>query len=149
MKVKKAVFYDVKEFEALGLETTKLVDKQQYEEAGKLVQKASRMVTKALNQMLNETTIVYDLNFKTPADEFAYEVTRYKGYEELIPVAIEVKKPDPAKIKYSKTFTDKAEFFRGKAVEAAEAGRWEEALVVIKDATIEVRRGLRILGVSM
>ena len=146
---RKTVSYDSDAVEALLLDADKLAKQEKYEEAGKSVQKASRLVTKALNLMLNEQTITYDLNFKTPADEFAYEVTRYKGYEELIPVAIEVKKPDPAKIKYSKTFTDKAEFFRGKAVEAAEAERWEEALVVIKDATIEMRRGLRILGVSM
>ncbi len=33
--------------------------------------------------------------------------------------------------------------------EAAKGDRWEEAMVVIRDATIEVRRGLRLLGVSM
>ena len=146
---RKTVSYDSDEVSALLVKANQLADKKKYEEGGKHVQKASRIVTKALNQMLNEQTITYDLNFKTPADEFNYEVTRYKGYAELIPVAIDVKKPGPAKIKYSKTFTDKAEFFKGKAQESAKAERWEEALVIIKDATIEVRRGLRILGVSM
>lgn len=146
---RKVVSYDSDAVSALLVKANKLADKKKYEEAGKSVQKASRMVTKALNQMLNEQTITYDLNFKTPSDEFNYEVTRYKGYAELIPVAIDVKKPGPAKIKYSKTFTKKAEFYKGKAHESAEAGRWEEALVIIKDATMEIRRGLRILGVSM
>lgn len=146
---RKTVSYDSDAVGALIVDAKSLAEKQQYESAGKQVKKAERMVTKALNQMLNEQTIVYDLNFKTPADEFAYEVNRYKGYAELVPVAIEVKKPGPAKIKYAKTFQDKAEFFRGKAHESAEAGRWEEALVIIRDATIEMRRGLRILGVSM
>ena len=146
---RKTVSYDSDSVSALLIKANKLADKNKYEEAGTHVKKASRIVTKSLNQMLNEQTITYDLNFKTPADEFKYEVVRYKGYAELIPVAIDVKKPDPAKIKYSKTFTDKAEFFKGKALEAAADERWEEALVVIKDATMEVRRGLRILGVSM
>ena len=146
---RKTVSYDSDAVGTLIVDAKNLAEKQQYESAGKQVKKAERMVTKALNEMLNQQTIVYDLNFKTPADEFAYEVNRYKGYAELVPVAIEVKKPDPAKIKYSKTFQDKAEFFKGKAHESAEAERWEEALVIIKDATMEMRRGLRILGVSM
>ena len=146
---RKTVAYDSDAVGSLILDAKNLAEKQQYESAGKQVKKAERMVTKALNEMLNEQTIVYDLDFKTPADEFAYEVNRYKGYAELVPVAIEVKKPGPAKIKYAKTFQDKAEFFKGKAHEAAEAERWEEAIVVIKDATMEMRRGLRILGVSM
>ena len=146
---RKTVSYDSDAVGSLVVDAKNLAEKQQYESAGKQVKKAERMVTKALNEMLNAQTIVYDLNFKTPADEFAYEVNRYKGYAELVPVAIEVKKPGPAKIKYAKTFEDKAEFFKGKAHESAEAGRWEEAIVIIQDATMEMRRGLRILGVSM
>lgn len=146
---RKTVSYDSDAVGSLIVEAKGQAEKQQYEAAGKNIKKAERMVTRALNQMLNEQTIVYDLNFKTPADEFKYEVNRYKGYAELIPVAIEVKKPSEGSIKYMEGYRKKAEFFKEKAHEAAEAERWEEAIVVIKDATIEIRRGLRVLGVSM
>lgn len=146
---RKTVSYNSDDVGNLIVDAKNLAGQQKYEAAGKQIKKAERMVTRALNEMLNSHTIVYDLNFKTPAEEFKYEVNRYKGYAELIPVAIEVKKPSAGSIKYAKTFQDKSEFFKSKAQEAAKAGRWEEAMVVIKDATMEIRRGLRILGVSM
>ena len=43
----------------------------------------------------------------------------------------------------------RALLFREKAEESSKAGRHDESLVIIKDATTEVRRGLRYLGVNM
>ncbi len=145
----KVVDYDHDLVEKLILDAVALSTNDQYERAKTQIKKAEREVTKALNDMLNATTIVYDLNFETPADEYAYEVRKYEGYIELIPVAIEVKKPRASMIALMKTYVKKGAFFKEKSDEAAKAERWEEAMVVIRDATIEVRRGLRLLGVSM
>lgn len=145
----KLVDYDHDVVEKLVTDAVALTSKNQFGPAKRRIKEAERLVTKALNDMLNSQTIVYDLNFETPADEYAYEVKQYESYLELIPVAIEVKKPGKNTIKFSETYVKKGKFFREKADEAAEAGRWEEALVVIRDATIEIRRGLRLLGVSM
>jgi len=145
----KLVDYDHDLVEKLITEAVQLSTKDQYDPAKRRIKKAERLVTKALNDMLNSTTIVYDLNFETPADEYAYEVNKYNSYLELIPVAIEVKKPRAGSIKLMETYVNKGKFFKQKADEAAKAERWEEAMVVIRDATIEVRRGLRLLGVSM
>ncbi|MDH3325568.1 MAG: hypothetical protein OEM38_02485 [Gammaproteobacteria bacterium] len=145
----KLVDYDRDLVEKLVTEAVQLSTKNKFVSAKKLIKKAERLVIKALNEMLNSQTIVYDLNFATPDEEYAYEVTQYEGYLELIPVAIEVKKPRAGSIKLMETYVGKGKFFREKADEAAKAGRWEEAMVVIRDATIEVRRGLRLLGVSM
>lgn len=127
-----------------------LAKKNEFQKAGKLVKRAERIVTRALNDMYKgQTAVVYDLNFDTPSDEYDYEVKRYLGYEELIPVAIEVKKPRKGMLTLMEKHLEKARFFREKSEESAKAGRWDEALVVIKDATVEVRRGLRYLGVNM
>jgi len=145
----KLVDYDHDLVEKLVTEAVALSEKNKFNGAKNRLRKAERLVTKALNDMLNSQTIVYDLNFETPAEEYAYEVKQYEGYLELIPVAIEVKKPGKGSIKLMETYVKKGKFFKEKADEAAKAERWEEAMVVIKDATIEVRRGLRLLGVSM
>jgi len=146
---RKTVNYDNKAVAQLVLDANASAEQNKFDIAEKKIKKAERMVTSALNQMLNEQTLVYDLNFKTLAEEFKYELNRYNSYAELIPVAIDVKKPKPSAIKFMETYRKKAEFFKDKAEESAAAGREEEAIVIIKDATIEMRRGLRILGVSM
>jgi len=99
--------------------------------------------------MLGSRTVVFELKFDTPADEYHYEVERYKSYLVLIPKAIEVRRPSQGAIKLAQTYVDKGKFFAEKAEESAQAGRYAEAIVIVKDATKEVRRGLMILGVSM
>ena len=145
----KVSHYDQKEVKKLKASAASLAKSKKFAKARKEISLAERLVSESLNTMLGSKTIVYELKFETPKDEYDYEVKRYVGYLELIPVALEVKKPRPASIKLMESYRKKGEFFAGKAEESIKAGRYEEAIVVIKDATKEVRRGLMILGVSM
>ncbi len=145
----KAVDYDRAKVDEQIKKADGLAGKQQYNEAMKVLGGAERAVTEALNGMLGSKTLVYEVKFDTPKEEYEYEVKRYQSYAELIPVALEVKKPRPGAIKLMERYKEKGEFFAEKSKESAAAGRWEEAIVVIKDATKEVRRGLMLLGVSM
>ncbi len=145
----KAVDYDHDVVGSLIAEAKKLSEEHKFRRAKNRIQRAENLVNRALNDMLGSRTLVYELKFATKEDEYNYEVKRYFSYEELVPVAIEVKKPSESAIKLANTYIDKGKFFMEKSKESAAAGRWDEALVVIRDATIEVRRGLRMLGVSM
>lgn len=145
----KAVDFDRDVVGSLIIEAKKLAEEHKFKKAKNRISRAENLVNTALNSMLGSQTLVYELNFETPADEYKYEVDRYKSYLELIPVAIEAKKPSEGAIKLADTYVNKGKFFHEKSKESAAAGRWEEAIVVIKDATLEVRRGLRLLGVSM
>lgn len=146
---RKIVDYDRKEVAKLLAEADTLANQNKFKEAGQKARQAERLIATAMNEMLGSQTIVYELTFDTPKDEFEYETKRYESYLELIPVAIEVKKPSEGSMKLMQSYVDKGKFFHDKAHEAAKAGRWAEALVVIKDATQEVRRGLMLLGVNM
>ncbi len=145
----KVSLYDLNKLNKLKASADSLAKSKKFAKARKEISLAEKMVAESLNSMLGSKTIVYELKFDTPKDEYDYEVKRYAGYLELIPVALEVKKPRPASIKLMETYRKKGEFFASKAEESFTAGRHVEAIVVIKDATKEVRRGLMILGVSM
>ncbi len=143
------VDYDRAKVERLLEEADALAKQQRYRAGERKLNKAEREITLALNAMLGSRTIVFELKFDTPADEYRYEVDRYHSYRVLIPKAIELRKPSKGAIKLAQTYVDKGRFFAEKAEESAQAGRYEEAIVIVKDATKEVRRGLMILGVSM
>ncbi len=145
----KPVDYDHAKVDALVVEAARLAKQNQYPQATRKLASAEREITVALNGMLGSRTVVFELKFDTPADEYRYEVERYKSYLVLIPKAIEVRKPSQGAIKLAQTYVDKGKFFAEKAEESAQAGRYAEAIVIVKDATKEVRRGLMILGVSM
>ncbi len=125
-----------------------LAEKKDYVRANKLLQQARTTITGALHKILDSKTIVYDLKFDTPADEYDYELMRFGGYEELIPVAIEAKKPAPGAIKLMESFLNKARSRRDEAVAKAEAGDYPMAIAMLLQATKTVRRALRMVGVS-
>ena len=141
--------YDKKKVKQLEKEADEFAKREDYKQAISTLRKAEREITLALNAMLNQQTLVYELKFDTPKDEFEYEVKRYKSYEELIPVALEVKKPKPGSIKLMEMFKKKATFFAEKAQESADKDNYPEALVIIKNATKEIRRGLMSLEMMM
>ncbi len=124
-----------------------LADNKNYTRANVLLSEVQKTITVALHKMLDSSTIVYDLNFATAADEYEYELKRFVGYEELIPVAIEAKKPAPGAIKLMESFHEKARKRRDQAVAKAATGEYGDAIAMLQQATKTVRRALRMVGV--
>ena len=143
-----AVDYDKKQVAAIKEEARVLAEKADYVNANKKLEVAQHIITTAIQQMLNSQTIVYDLNFATPKDEFEYELKRYGGYEELIPIAVEQKRPNEGMKKLMETYVKKGQGMRDTAVKTAKAGDYPRAIAMMQDATEEIRRALRMLGVS-
>jgi hypothetical protein len=143
-----AVDYDHAKVDALVNEAQAAADKGQYNAANDALIKAERLVTQAIGAMLDAQTIVYDLNFDTPADEYAYELKRFASYEELIPVAIEEKRPAESVVKLMDTYVAKGRSQRDEAVSKAKSGNYPDAISMLLSATEEIRRALRLAGVS-
>jgi len=143
-----AVDYDHVKVDGLVSDARALSDKGQHEKATQALIKAERLVTQAIQSMLNAQTIVYDLNFETPADEYEYERKRFISYEELIPVAIEEKKPAEAVVKLMDTYVVKGRARHAEAAVKAKAGNYPEAISLMLAATEEIQRALRLAGVS-
>ncbi len=145
--VPEGALYDVGDVTQKLAEAQALADKRNYIHANAVLGKVQRTITVALHKMLDSTTLVYDLNFETAADEYEYELKRFVGYEELIPVAIEAKKPAPGAIKLMESFHEKARKRRDQAVAKAAAGEYGDAIAMLQQATKTVRRALRMVGV--
>jgi hypothetical protein len=142
------VDYDKERVSELVSEAESLAAKSQYKIATQYLQNAERIVTMAINDMLNEQTIVYDLNFETAEEEYQYELKRYISYEELIPIAIEQKKPSAGAVTLMNTFVEKGRFQKGEAVKTAKSGDFPVAITMMRSATEQIRRALRIAGVT-
>lgn len=143
-----AVDYDHAKVDQLTGQARELADKSQFDQATQSIVAAERLVTQAIHSMLDAQTIVYDLNFDTPAEEYDYERKRYISYEELIPIAIEEKKPAEAVVKLMGTYVDKGRAQKADAESKAKSGSYPEAITAMVAATEEIRRALRLAGVS-
>ncbi len=142
------VKYDEKAVAKLISDAKAFAGKNDYVRANGLLQKAQKILTVALHKMLDSKTLVYDLNFETAADEYDYELKRFGGYEELIPVAIEAKKPAPGAIKLMESFLAKARTRRDEAEAKAASSDYGAAIGMMQQATMTVRRALRMVGVT-
>ena len=140
--------YDKNEVEKLKTSAEQSAKKGDYLKANQNLEKAQRMITVALHKMLNNQTIVYDLNFETAEEEYEYELKRFAGYEELIPIAVEQKKPAAGPKKLMESFLKKGQDLRDRAVKNAKAGDFPTAIAMLQDATKDVRRALRMIGVA-
>lgn len=143
-----AVEYDKKEVADLKSKAVNLAKSGAYGKANHLLEQAQGRITGALQKMLESRTIVYDLNFESEEEEYDYELKRFGGYEELIPVAIEAKKPTQGAIRLMESFLAKARKMRDAAKSKAKEGGYPMAIAMLQDATKEVRRALRMVGVT-
>jgi len=143
----KLVKVDMKAIDAQIAKAQQLASDQQYSAAIILLSKAQETLTSALGKMLNAQTMSYELVFKTLKDEYEYELARYQSYEELVPVAIEQRRPPQQSIELMNGFVARAKEIEALAVPVAKSGDYKKAIQMIQGATSHVRRALRMVGV--
>ncbi len=142
------VEYDKAKVKSLKTEADVLAKKGEFSRSNAKLEQAQRIVTMGLHKMLDSKTLVYDLKFESPAEEFGYELKRFSGYEELVPVAVEMKKPAAGALSLMDSFLVKARKRRDEARDKANAGDYAAAMEMMAQATKTVRRALRMVGVS-
>lgn len=120
-----------------------------YEKAVVRLSEAQTIVTSSLQGMLNNKQLVIELDISTPEKEYFYELRRYQGYEELIEVAIDVKKPSEMAVETMLKMGDKAKWMSDQARSKAMQGDYPVAIRMIMDATKVVKQALRLAGVTM
>ena len=120
-----------------------------YEKAVVRLNEAQSIVTSSLQGMLNNKQLVIELDISTPEKEYFYELRRYQGYEELIEVAIDVKKPSEMAVETMLKMGDKAKWMSEQARTKAMQGDYPVAIRMMMDATKVVKQALRLAGVTM
>lgn len=145
----KGVVYDKDKVNQLAAEADKLAEQNKFAEGGKLLVSARDLIDAATSQMMHKQELVYELKLDTPQDEYKYEHDQYLGYAELIPVAIENKQPGKGQMLLVSRHEEKARQMADEADKKAQAGEYPVAIRMIKDATEEVRKALKIMGVPL
>jgi len=120
-----------------------------YEKAVTRLAEAQSIITSSLQGILNNKQLVIELDIDTPEKEYFYELRRYQGYEDLIAIAIDVKKPSEMAQETMLKLGDKAQWMSEQARGKAIAGEYPVAIRMMMDATNVVKQALRMAGVTM
>lgn len=142
------VDYDATRVDALIRQADMLASQGAHADALKPAQEAERLVTAAVNKMLHARKLTYKLDLNTPEGEYRYEQGRYKGYAELVAVAIEERTPSEQQRKLLDDNVVKAQAMYQKAEEFAGSKDYPSAIRLVQDATGTLRRALQIVGVN-
>lgn len=122
---------------------------EDYAVANELLTEAQRQVTDAIRGMMHHRTLVHEVKLDTPEDEYRYELQRFQGYVDLIPIAIEMRAPSEEIAASMRASADKAHWMIEQARGKVGAGDYPVAIRMVLDATDEVRKALRGAGVEM
>ncbi len=138
---------DLASVDATVQRARKLADAGDYRQASELLTGVQTRLTEALSAMLKSKTLSYELVFETPKEEYEYELARYLSYEELVPLAIEQKRPSERMRGLMDKYVAKGKDIKAQALPVAASGDYKKAILMLQGATSQIRRALRIVGV--
>jgi hypothetical protein len=140
---------DIEKINSLIERTQALANDGHYDEAIELLENAHARAISALNKLLGTTSLMYDLKFQSPAEEFDYEMARYNSYEELLPIAYSELKPGEDIIKLSERYMHESNELRDKARKQASDGDHRSAINTLSEAVKRIQAALRLVGLSL
>lgn len=122
---------------------------KKYKEANVKIDEAYALASSAVTKLRDKETILLTLEFETPEDEYKYVLKRNESYESLISIMIEEKKPGEGQLERIKGFVAEGRSILEKAEKLASQGDFEQAIQFADDATRELAKALRTLGLMV
>lgn len=138
---------DIGQVDAMVAQADALIASGHQQQANVILTDAYARVVSTLNNMLAAQTIVYDLKFDSPAEEFRHELARNHSYDELIPIALAQLHTAPETVTLAKRYVQQSRQLREGAQKQASGGDFPAALKALQEATGHLQRSLRIVGV--
>jgi hypothetical protein len=117
------------------------------EEARATLDATYESVKASLESLRGGDTLVRELNFETPEDEYHYELDRNDTHRMLVEVLLAEKMQASPMRKTADGFIAKAGELRAEAEQAAGKNKFEEAIRLLEESTKEFIRAIRSAGV--
>lgn len=118
-------------------------------EANQILGEAYRHAVTALSQIRAGQTVILELKFASPAEEFAYEQKRNHGHEMLANMILEEGRVQDAMRDKVMHYLDENRKLRDRAEEEAAGGDYENAIKTLESATGQLTQALRAVGVPV
>lgn len=125
-----------------------MVRDSRYKEACAQLEEVHSVYISVLNKLYGSTALVYDAKFKSASEEFAYELARYRGYEELVPLARAQFHPDPGMSQLSERYVQESRAALDNAQKQAASGDHQTAIATLQGATKRLQTALRTIGLE-
>ena len=120
-----------------------------YQSAISNMTRAKDLIVDALIKIRNNETVVYAVEFQTPADEFRYESERFHEYVSLSDTILHKGGISEGKVKLFEQQKKAGYQISDEAEALANQGDFESAIKRMEDAVKKMVQGLRLLGIQL
>jgi len=117
-----------------------------FDEANQTLTQAERHVLTGMNRSLHATTLDYTVRPASVAEAFQHELARHKGFSELLPLAVRDLRPNAEAAALIERYNETSNTLQSQAVSQYQGGQADEALTLIRNATLYVQRALLAAG---
>lgn len=113
------------------------------------LKEAYNLAITALTRVRDNETVVYNLDFRTPADEYRYEQNRNQSYAMLVEQMRQSSEYNEQALKLAERYRDEGEKLRQEAEALAASGQFEAAIKTMEEASKRLVRSLQMMGLSI
>lgn len=145
----KTMLVEVESLDAELAQAAKLAEMGQYEKASEILVDVYATIAAGLSSLHESETIIYRLEFATPADEFNYEKQRYQTQETLAQMVLEKGSAAAGIRKLVERYISKGRKAREAAAARLAANDYEKAIAGMEQANEHLTRGLAMLGLPV
>lgn len=139
---------DLNQIEKYLSQADKLAQQEDYQKANRMLVDAADQVEIALAQARHKETLLHDLTFESPAQEYNYEKQRNHSYMLLADIIKTKKRIEPHSLDQFRIVIEENEKLREKAEKLAGDGKMDEAIKLLEQGTSNMARALRASGVA-
>ncbi|HEY5719539.1 MAG TPA: hypothetical protein VIW02_04085 [Gammaproteobacteria bacterium] len=113
------------------------------------LKEANNMVVAALTRIRQNETVVYTLDFRTPADEYRYEQNRHQSYAMLVEQMRQATELGEKALELARRYAEAGDKLRLQAEAEAGTGQYEQAIKTMEEANRQLVRALQMMGLSI
>lgn len=113
------------------------------------LKEAYNMAVAALTRIRENETVVYSLDFRTPADEYRYEQNRHQSYSMLVDQMSQSSELSAQALKLAQRYAGEGAKLRQEAETQAASGQFEAAITTMEEANKRLVRSLQMMGLSI
>lgn len=132
--------------DALQAEAGSFAAAERLGEANRKLAEAYRLEVEALSRLRAGQTVMMRLDFRSPADEYTYELRRYQGNEILVDIMLGEGRADGDRRNAVDGLIREGRLLRDQATGRARDGDYRAAVTWMEKATAHLNRALQTMG---
>ena len=119
----------------------------QYDKATEVMEKAYFLATKITRDLRQGDTLIRELSFDNPKEEYEYELDRNDSHIMFLKLALKEKKPHPSFLTKIESLRIKSVEYREQAESKASSGDHSSAIVILSEGTKQLIKAIRMAGI--